>query len=68
LKDTFVYGLPGTASFERNLKTLPFRWAFCLWQVFTAVLPQWSRHFQLCTRFSLQPHAFGWCFVFPNLL
>jgi len=28
------------------------------------VLPQWSRSLQLCTRFSLRPHAFGRCFAF----
>jgi len=31
-----------------------------------AVHPQWFRSFQLCTRFSLQPHAFDRCFAFPK--
>jgi len=31
-----------------------------------AVHPQWSRSLQLCTRFNLQPHAFGRCFTFQK--
>jgi len=33
-----------------------------------AVHPQWSHSLQLRTSFSLQPHAFGRCFVFPKYL